>query len=139
MLYPPAFSAPTLSALGLWVALPFALVVPFLWLSAKKVPAEGASPLLWAGYLLGYECLFRGVLLSGLVEPFGTWPALAMVTGLYTLAHLHKDAAETLSCIPMGFVFGWAALETGSFLGPFVLHLLIATSYERFAASRQPA
>lgn len=128
---------PSALAVGLWVALPYAVAVPALWLSARKNSPDGATPLQWAVYLLGYECLFRGALLSGLVEPMGVWPALAVVTGLYTLAHLHKPAAETMSCIPMGLVFGWCALETGGFVGPAVLHLLIAFTHDRFAASRQ--
>ncbi len=138
LLFAPALDLPPRPvAVLLWVVLPYAVCVPALWLSARKNDPDGATPLQWAVYLLGYECVFRGALLSGLVEPMGVWPALATVTGLYTLAHLHKPAAETMSCIPMGLVFGWCALETGGFLGPAALHLLIAVTHDRFAARRR--
>ena len=137
LLFMPAIELPPAPGqVALWVALPYAVSVPALWLSARNNDPDGATPMEWAVYLLGYECLFRGALLTGLVEPMGVWPALAVVTGLYTLAHLHKDAGETLSCIPMGLVFGWGALKTGGFLGPFVLHVLIAVTHDRFAARR---
>lgn len=139
LLFTPSIALPpALGELALWVGLPYAVAAPVLWLAARNNQPDGATPLQWAVYLLGYECLFRGALLSGLVDPLGVWPALAVVTGLYTLAHLHKPATETLSCIPMGLVFGGCALNTGGFLGPALLHLLIAVTHDRFAAERQP-
>ncbi len=88
---------------------------------------------LWALYLLGYELLFRGLLLFPLAAELGWWPALGLSTGMYVLAHLHKPAAETLGCIPMGFVFGWMALDSGSVLLPWSLHLAIVVVNESLA------
>jgi membrane protease YdiL (CAAX protease family) len=93
----------------------------------------------WAVYLLGYELYFRGFLLFYLAQAFGVWPALALTTALYTFVHLPKRAAETVSCLLMGFVFGALAIETGGFLAPFLLHWLIAVTSENAAARANPS
>lgn len=88
---------------------------------------------IWAVYLLGYELLFRGLLLFPLEAELGFWPALGLSTAIYTLAHLHKPAPETLGCIPMGFAFGWMALDSGSVLLPWALHVAIVAVNEGLA------
>ena len=98
-----------------------------------------ASAGVWALYLLGYEFLFRGFLLVPLVEEWGVWPALAANTGLYTFAHLHKGAAETIACLPMGIVFGLMALYTGGIWAPWLLHVAIVLVHENVAARANPS
>ncbi len=91
------------------------------------------SALAWAVYLAGYEFLFRGVLLMPLAVWFGPYTALALMTALYVLAHMHKPAGETLSCFVMGPVFGVLALSTQSVLGPWLMHTMIAVASETMA------
>ncbi|MFM8875091.1 MAG: type II CAAX prenyl endopeptidase Rce1 family protein, partial [Anaerolineae bacterium] len=45
----------------------------------------------------------------------------------FALAHLGKPEVETLSTIFGGFVFGWVALRTNSFLYAFLIHWFIGT------------
>ncbi len=80
----------------------------------------------WIAYLYGYELLFRGVLLFPLAASLPRGAALAVHTAICALAHLDKPILEILGTVPMGFVFGWLALETASVLPGFVLHVAIA-------------
>lgn len=80
----------------------------------------------WLVYLTGYELLFRGILLLGLVPALGASAALGVSTGLYVLAHLHKSAGETLGSMPVGILMAVATLQSGSIWGAVVLHTLIA-------------
>lgn len=89
----------------------------------------------WVAYLIGYEVLFRGFLLFGLVGPLGTWPAIWVVTALYVAVHVEKAPSEVIASVPMGIVFGGLALWTGAVWAPFALHLIIALAGE-FGALR---
>ena len=73
-------------------------------------------------YYLGWEAYFRGALLFGLRERFGTGGALAFQTAVSTLVHLGKPLGETLGAAPAGFLFGALALRTQSVLWPLLLH-----------------
>jgi uncharacterized protein len=92
--------------------------------------------LTWALYLVGYEYFFRGFLLFGLADAFGAWPAVAMTTFAYVLAHIHKNADETIGCIPMGVVFAWGTLWSGSIWGAWLAHVVIANTSELLATRR---
>lgn len=98
----------------------------------------GANGLSWGIYLLGYELFFRGFLLFALVPTLGAWPAVLVMTALYTFAHLPKDFGECLGCVPMGIVFGWLALETGAIWAPFLLHWGIALTSDTMTVVRSP-
>jgi len=89
----------------------------------------------WLVYLVGYEALFRGLLLPVLAREFGLWPGIATTTGLYVLAHLDRPAAESLAAIPAGFVMAVITLVTGSVLASLLLHWVIATVNETSAAA----
>ncbi len=93
----------------------------------------------WAFYLLGYEVFFRGLITLGAVALFGLWPGLSVATALYVLAHLRKDANETFACIPMGFVFGMAAVQTGSIIAPWLAHIAFASVSEIVTARTNPS
>lgn len=95
--------------------------------------------LAWTVYLLGYEYLFRGFLLFVLARAHGPWPALAITTALYALAHLNKPASETWGTLVMGFGFGAMALYTGGFWVAFLLHLAIANTADLTAARTNPS
>jgi len=107
--------------------------LPAPWTPRRRVAAVAGG---WLGYLIGYEALFRGLLLPLLVGAIGIWPGMAIATGLYVLAHLDRPSAETLASIPTGFVFALLTLATGSFLAALLLHWIIATTNELAAAAR---
>lgn len=130
------------------------LILPLVAAQGRKDAAAGVLPQLHrrrmspefvvasAGilgiYLLGYEYLFRGLLLTPLVDAWGVWPGLAVSTGLYALAHLHKGPAELVGSLPMGLVFGLMALYTGSIWAPWALHVAIALVHETTVARHAP-
>jgi membrane protease YdiL (CAAX protease family) len=109
---------------------------PRLGLTQSRWERGAAVAGAWLVYLIGYEALFRGLLLPLLVAALGLWPGLAIATGLYVLAHLDRPSAETLAAIPAGFVFALITLATGSFLAAVLLHWIIATTSELLAAAR---
>lgn len=91
------------------------------------------STILWKLYLLGYEFLFRGLLLFGCVNCCGVLPAVAINIALYALAHLPKGRKETIGSIPMGLFLCWMTLYTGSIWTAFAVHCLLALSNEYFS------
>ncbi len=97
------------------------------------------SALAWGVFLLGYEYVFRGALLFFLVVEIGLWPALAVTSVLYMLVHLPKPApGETFLSLAMGFVFGLAAVWTGSFVVAWLLHWAISVTTENVAGRLNP-
>jgi len=82
--------------------------------------------------LFGWEFLFRGFLLFSLYEICGPYAILIQAVP-FTIAHIGKPALETYSCILGGTFFGWLAWRTRSFLYPFFLHWIIATSLIYFS------
>lgn len=87
----------------------------------------------WAIYLLGYEFLFRGVLLFGSLQIMGPIEAVVLNTALYAFAHLPKGNTETIGAIPFGIVLCWATIQTGSIWTAFILHYLLAGASTIFA------
>jgi uncharacterized protein len=76
--------------------------------------------------MLGWEYLFRGWLLFGYARKYGP-DALWLQAVPFAIAHLGKPAVETFSTIFGGFVFGWVAWRTKSFLYPFIIHWFVGT------------
>jgi membrane protease YdiL (CAAX protease family) len=74
--------------------------------------------------LVGWEFIFRGFLLFGLMRLMG--PTAVVVQAVpFALAHLGKPELETLSTIFGGALFGWVAWRTRSFVYPFFIHWFI--------------
>lgn len=74
--------------------------------------------------LIGWEFLFRGFLLFGLLRLMGPTAVVAQAVP-FALAHLGKPEAETLTTIFGGTLFGWLAWRSRSFLYPFLLHWFV--------------
>jgi membrane protease YdiL (CAAX protease family) len=74
--------------------------------------------------LVGWEFLFRGFLLFGLMRVMGPTAVIAQAVP-FALAHIGKPEAETISTIFGGALFGWLAWRSRSFLYPFLLHWFI--------------
>ena len=110
------------------------LMTPVLWWLAKANPNmqnyyERFVPgLPWTTFfdLLGWEFLFRGWLLFGYARKFGA-EALWLQAVPFAIAHVGKPEIETLSTIFGGFIFGWIAWRTKSFIYPFLIHWYIGT------------
>lgn len=80
----------------------------------------------WALYLLGYEFLFRGILLFPLAAHLGVWPAIAINVAIYALIHIPKGVKETLGAIPLGLVLCLLTLASGTIWIAFFVHLTMA-------------
>jgi membrane protease YdiL (CAAX protease family) len=136
------FNGPAaLFSLG-WTLFLSALVIPLASISARKpknlvnYPQIRArrwtrrivviNALGWALYLLGYEFLFRGVLLFPLVDQIGVWPAIAVNIALYSATHIPKGLEETLGAIPLGLVLCLLTLASGTLWIAFLVHLAMA-------------
>lgn len=80
----------------------------------------------WAIYLLGYETLFRGILLMPLAHHLGIWPAIIVNLSFYSATHIPKGLAEAVGAIPLGLVFCVLALITGTIWVAFFVHFAMA-------------
>jgi membrane protease YdiL (CAAX protease family) len=111
----------------------FLLITPVLWLTAhgnamKDYYQPQVSGLPWNTFidLFGWEFFFRGFILFTYMRKFGT-EALWLQAVPFALAHIGKPEVEVLSTIFGGFVFGWVANRTRSFVYPFVIHWFVAS------------
>jgi membrane protease YdiL (CAAX protease family) len=74
--------------------------------------------------MFGWEFLFRGFLLFGLLRAIG--PSAVLIQAVpFALAHLSKPEIETLSTIFGGTLFGWVAWRSRSFLYAFLIHWFV--------------
>jgi membrane protease YdiL (CAAX protease family) len=74
--------------------------------------------------LFGWEFLFRGFLLFGLLRVLG--PMAVVIQAVpFALAHLSKPEIETLSTIFGGTLFGWIAWRSRSFFYAFLVHWFV--------------
>ena len=142
-----------LSVSGFGLAL-ILIIFPLVWSNAKKPENLQVYPqirifkwdrklvrenmLSWAVYLLGYEILFRGVLLFPLVAVLGVWPAIAINIGLYSATHIPKGSTETFGAIPFSIVLCLICLFTGNFWVAFIAHLTMAWTNAWFSLKHHP-
>jgi membrane protease YdiL (CAAX protease family) len=73
-------------------------------------------------YYIPWEAYFRGTLLFGLKDRFGTAGALGFQTAISCLVHIGKPFGEIIASAPAGFLFGAIALRTRSILWPLLFH-----------------
>jgi membrane protease YdiL (CAAX protease family) len=83
-------------------------------------------------YMFAWEFLFRGYMLFGLEKSIGK-SAIFVQTIPFVLLHLAKPFWETLFCIPGGFILGYIAYRTRSFLPCFIIHFGIYVGMIFFA------
>jgi membrane protease YdiL (CAAX protease family) len=92
----------------------------------------------WLVFLVGYEFMFRGVLLYaslGLMDPLA---AISLNCALYAFAHFYKGPVETFGAIPVGIILCYLTLITGNIWSAVVLHSLMALSNEWFSLRAHP-
>ena len=110
------------------------IIAPILWLvvhfstGMQDYYRPSLSGLPWSTFadLFGWEFIFRGWILFGYTRRFGP-EALWLQAVPFALAHIGKDPVETLSTIFGGFLFGWVAYRTKSFVYPFLIHWFVAS------------
>jgi membrane protease YdiL (CAAX protease family) len=85
-------------------------------------------------YMFAWEFLFRGYMLFGLEKSIGK-SAIFVQAIPFVLLHFGKPFLETLFCIPGGFILGYVAYRTRSFLPCFIIHFGIYVGMVFFANS----
>lgn len=111
-----------------------AISTPIIWWAVQSPNMQAyyayalspLTPLLTFADLIGWEFLFRGLLLFGYARAFGA-NALWLHSVPFAFAHLGKPPLETLSTLFGGFIFGLVAWRTKSFIYPFLIHWYIFT------------
>lgn len=88
-------------------------------------------------YYVGWEYLFRGMLLFPAEEKCGALGAILITTLVSALIHTSiagfgKPLAETLSAIPAGLIFGYIAHKTKSIYPTLFIHFLIGVCTDIF-------
>ena len=96
------------------------------------------SSLGWVIYLLGYELMFRGLLLYSCIDTMGIWPAIAINCAIYSFAHFFKGIGETVGAIPFGIIVCVLTLWTGNFMLAFLIHCSLALSNQTVAFFQHP-
>ncbi len=128
------------------------LMIPVLFLASglgsfqAKYPLYDAAVLggwhFWGYHLfyglqfLGLEAFFRGYLLFGLYPRLGNH-AIAVMMIPYVMIHFGKPAPETFSAIVAGFVLGYLALKSKSFLWGWMLHWGVAITMDVMVIGRE--
>jgi len=135
-----------ISALFLAVMLPAVFVASKMDAFKGMYPLAGNGAFLWneggkttpslklflvyeAGYFLyfvGWEYLFRGWMLHGLLPTFGRAGAILIQVAPFAIMHLGKAELEALGSIIAGVALGVLALRTRSFWYGAVIHGVIA-------------
>ena len=92
----------------------------------------------WVIYLIGYEVLFRSLLLFPFVSVLGPALAIALNTALYSAAHLPKGFGETIGSIIVGLFFGYVAVETEMILPVIIMHWVMSISNLFFSLKHHP-
>jgi membrane protease YdiL (CAAX protease family) len=140
-----------LGGLVLAIGLPVALLAAWLGSADPAMQAEypldkriGQSPCrfllvetFYLVYYVGWEFLFRGVMLFSLYQRFGALLAVWVQTLPSAIVHIGKPAAESFAAIPAGILFGYVALETQSIVYPLILHAAIGIATDVFVITRQ--
>jgi membrane protease YdiL (CAAX protease family) len=130
------------------------LIIPVIYRNARKPEIMAVYPEIraakwtdrmmlaetgsWALYLLGYETLFRGLLLFPLAESLGPVTATVINIILYSAAHIPKGKTETLAAIPFGAVLCILTLQSGTIWIAFIAHLVNALTMTFTAVKFNP-
>ncbi len=83
-------------------------------------------------YYLSWEFFFRGFLLFGLKDRYGTVPAILIQTISSSLVHIGKPAPEMIGSIPFGIIFGIIAIKTKNIWIVVLLHAALGIFTDLF-------
>lgn len=133
-------------------AIAFGLMIPVIFLASGLSEFQGKYPLyplaiqggfhFWGYQLfyglqfLGVEAFFRGFMLFGLFKRLG-YIAIPVMVIPYTMVHFGKPAPETFAAIAAGFVLGYLAIKSRSFLWGWMLHWSVAITMDIMVIGRE--
>jgi membrane protease YdiL (CAAX protease family) len=145
--YPSSFIFPGRDAIGGLPSLITWLLVILLLVFSARLAGKNEHPglfstipfstrflacyfLLRTGFIVTYECWFRGFLLQDTIAAFGILPALLLNTLLYAVLHLVNGKKEVWGCIPFGLLLCGLCLWQGAVWPAVIIHLTLTLSYE---------
>ena len=88
-------------------------------------------------YFVGWEFVFRGLLLFGLKPSIGGGHAVFVQTIPFALLHYGKPEMESLAAVAAGVILGWLALRARSFWYGWLLHSAVAVTNDVLAWMHQ--
>jgi membrane protease YdiL (CAAX protease family) len=87
----------------------------------------------WIIYLIGYEFLFRGILLFECYASFGFWPAIAINIAIYSAIHLVNGKDQALGALIFGGIACYFTLSRGTILIPVIMHITLSLGSDYFS------
>lgn len=82
----------------------------------------------WIFYLIPYEYLIRGMVLTYLSGKFSPIFSVMLNCSLYAFIHVQQGLREVLGAFLFGLLLCGATLITGNFWSAFIIHLMFALS-----------
>ncbi len=73
-------------------------------------------------YYIGWEFLFRGLVLFGLAKKNGIWIAIMIETIPSTILHYNKPSGEIILALIAGFILGYYALKYKTIFFAIAIH-----------------
>lgn len=102
-------------------------------LTEWKLPLFLINTFGWIIYLLGYEFLFRGILLFECYASFGFWPAIAINVAIYSAIHMVNGKDETIGALIFGAIACYLTLSRGTILIPIIMHVSLSVFSDYFS------
>lgn len=87
----------------------------------------------WIIYLIGYEYLFRGILLFECNSSFGFWPAISINVVIYSAIHMVNGKDEALGALIFGTIASYFTLVQGTILIPIFMHIVLSLFSDYFS------
>lgn len=148
------FALPSGDHVWLWWLIPLILFVGINFIRSEKGVNTSFYPqvrkdewdlkrllvntLSWIVYLLGYEFAFRGWLFFTCLNAFGLLPAVMINCAFYGISHIPKGMGEAFGAFFISILLCVIAEHTGSFVIPFVLHVILAVGNDLKAVAINP-
>jgi len=87
----------------------------------------------WTVYLIGYEFLFRGILLFECCKSFGFWPAIAINVAIYSAIHMVNGKSQAIGALIFGSIACYFTLSRGTILIPIFMHIALSMTADYFS------
>ena len=87
----------------------------------------------WIIYLIGYEFLFRGILLFECYNSFAFWPAAAINVAIYSAIHMVNGKVQAIGALIFGGIACYLTLSMGSILIPIIMHISLSILSDYFS------
>jgi membrane protease YdiL (CAAX protease family) len=87
----------------------------------------------WIIYLVGYEFLFRGILLFECNSSFGFWPAIAINVAVYSAIHMVYGKEQAFGSLIFGGIACYLTLSCGTLLIPIIMHINLSFFSDYFS------